>query len=536
MAVREVQVPLLDARALDGSRLRADFCVVGGGPAGMVVASELASAGYEVVVVEAGARFYDQHQIRNLPRSVAGHARGAQADARGHNRGIPYYPLRMSRVRGLGGSTRALKAHGLRSRPLDTIDFEPRVGSGWPIPYEEFAPFLDDAAQYCGIPGANVSWSAWRAPFVHDSLSRLAVVGFRHGPRGVFQKQGAEGGSSGRQRWVTSATATGFEVDAGGRITAVHVNARSGASFIVEAQDVVLAAGGIDNARLLLANESLLEPMGPAEDHVGRYFMEHLHYVAGHLIPGGPDAKREIARCFDVRDGQEPWLTVGDSTVRDERLARTAFAAVPAYARSLDPGVNALGRIVRALPYGPFDRSLWTEEVRAVFRGATKIPGAIVEQLNPSSPRDCFAVTAMSEQTPNRESRITLADGRDRTGLRLPVLEWRLNESDIESARRSAEVLGREIAAAGLGEFVPTWAEPGGRLPVFTGGWHHMGTTRMSAHASDGVVDADARVHGVPNLYIAGSSVFPTGGFANPTMSLVALSIRLARHLAGRVH
>jgi len=529
---------LLDGDTLEGSRLRADFCVIGGGPAGIVVASELANAGYEVVVVEAGTRFYDRHRIQNLFRSVAGHARGAQADTRGSNRGLPYFPLRMSRVRGVGGSTQALKTHGLRSRPLDAIDFEPRLNAGWPLPYDEFTSFLDEAATYCGIPEATILWNASSMPIVPGCASELTVVGFRHGSRDAFGRQGAEAANSIRQRWIISAAATDFFVDTTGHITHVQVNTRSGASFTVEARHVVLAAGGIDNARLLLANQSLLEPMGPAADHTGRYFMEHLHYVAGHLMPDGPDARWEIYRLFNDHgtDELETWLTVGDSTVRAKSLARSVFAAVPAYAGSLDAGVNALGRVLRAVPYGPFDRSLWRHEVGEIFRGATKIPGAIVEQLNPSAARECFAVAAMSEQTPNRSSRITLSDRRDRTGLRLPVLEWRLNEIDIESARHSAEVLGHYFAAAGLGEFVPTWAEADRRPPVFTGGWHHMGTTRMSTHPTDGVVDPDGRVHGVPNLYIAGSSVFPTGGFANPTLSLVALSIRLARHLVGQAH
>lgn len=525
---------LLDGETLDGRRLRTDFCVIGGGPAGIVVASELASAGHHVVVIEAGTHPYDRHQIRSLPRLIAGHVWGAQAGARGRNRGLPYFSLRMSRVRGIGGSTQALKKHGLRSRPLDAIDFEPRLGAGWPLPYDEFASFLDDAARYCGIPGTNISWDARNPPFASDRASDLAMVGFRHGPRDAFRRQGAEAGTDIRQRWVLAATATGFRVDATGHVTEVQVNTRSRASFTVEARNVVLAAGGIDNARLLLANQSLLEPMGRAADHVGRHFMEHLHYVAGYLIPKGPDARREVAHYFETRDGQDPWLTVGDSTVRAEGLARTAFAALPAYAGSLSPGVNALGRLLRLVPYGPFDRSLWAREIRATFRGATKVSGAIADHLNPSVARNCFAVAAMSEQTPNRASRITLSDRRDRYGLRLPVLEWQLNQCDIESAQRSADVLGHDFAAVGLGEFVPTWANSDGRSPVFSGGWHHMGTTRMSTHATDGVVDPDGRVHGVPNLFVAGSSVFPTGGFANPTLSLVALSIRLARHLASR--
>jgi choline dehydrogenase-like flavoprotein len=525
-------MPLVDAATLDGARLHTDVCIIGGGPAGIVVATELVEEGHEVVVLEAGFQTHDLHRVRDLPRTAAGHAYGSQADTRGRNRGMPYFPLRMSRVRGIGGSTRALKNHGLRSRPLDPIDFEPIVGEGWPLPYGEFASYLAEASSYCGIPGNDLSWEAWNPQFSEDHRAELAMVGFRHGPRETFQLSGIRACESERQRWITSAAATGFEVDATGHITGVRVAARSRTSFTVEARYVVLASGGIDNARLLLANEPLLEHMGPAADHVGRYFMEHLHYVAGHLIPNSPEAGAQIARCFQAQDGQDPWLIASDSVVRAEGLARTAFAAVPSYASSLNPGVSALGRILRSVPYGPFDRSLWSDEVRTALRGATKIPAGAAEQLNPSVSRNVFAVTSMSEQTPNPASRITLSDRKDRTGLRLPVLDWKLSELDISSARRSAELLGDELAAAGLGEFVPAWNVRDGRFPAVTGGWHHMGTTRMSTRASQGVVDANCGVHGVPNLFVAGSSVFRTGGFANPTLSLVALSIRLARHIA----
>lgn len=385
---------------------------------------------------------------------------------------------------------------------------------------------------YCGIPGRDLPWDSWSPFFGERQSDDLSMVGFRHGSRDAFARRGTRALESKGQRWVTSAAATGFEVDASGHVTAVRAMTRSRQTFIVEARTVVIACGGIDNARILLANEPLLSSMGAAADNVGRNFMEHLHYVAGYVLPRSTEAYQEIARCFDADGGQNPWMTISDSAVREERLARTVFEAVPAYVSSLDPSVSALGRLGRSLPYGPFDRSLWSQELQTVLRGGIKIPRSIGDRLNPSVERTCFAVTAMSEQTPSSESRITLSDRRDRTGLPLPVLEWQMNDVDMESARRSAEVLAGGLASAGLGEFVSAWDRPEGRRPAFTGGWHHMGTTMMSRKASDGVVDPNSAVHGVPNLFIAGSSVFPTGGFANPTLSLVALSIRLARHIS----
>lgn len=531
VAMREGHMSALDGESLVGQRLRADFCVIGGGPAGIVVAAELAEAGHDVVVLEAGSDSHDSHSARDIYRSIGAHVWGAQGDTRGINRGSPYFPLRMSRVRGVGGSARALKSHGLRSRPLDAIDFEPRVGAKWPISYSDFAGCLEDAAQYCGIPEWNIPWDASQFPLGDRQSSNLAVVGFRHGPRNEFRNRGVDAQHHENQRWVSGAAVTRFDTDATGHIARVHAATRSQSSFTVEARTIVLATGGIDNARLLLANEPLLEHMGQASEHVGRYFMEHLHYVAGHFVPRDSDARNEIASWFEVANGDDPWLAIDDGIVRQEGLARTTFAAVPAYLSSLDPGVNAFGRLVRSVPFGPFDRSLLAAEVRTAAQGARNLPGAVADQVSRTKGRDCFAVTAMSEQTPNADSRVMLSDRRDRNGIPLPVLDWQLNDLDLRSARRSAEILGDEFDGAGLGEFVSAWGGPAERLPVFTGGWHHMGTTRMSAHADDGVVDPDCRVHGVPNLYVAGSSVFPTGGFANPTLSLVALALRLAHFI-----
>lgn len=521
-------MPHINSNHLAGKTLEADVCVIGGGPAGIVVATELANEGRSVVVIEAGPEPYDHHEIRNVPRIIAGHLRGAQADARGTNTGNPYFPLRMSRVRGVGGSTRALLAHGLRSRPLDAVDFE----TGWPISYDDFAAYTQDAAAYCAIPGTDLSWVPPTHPFNSSPPSLLSAVAFRHGRRDRFRQLGAKASDHPNQRWITSAAAHRFTADATGHVVLVGVRTPSRSAFTVSATDVVLAAGGIDNARLLLANPSLLEHMGSAADQVGRNFMEHLHYVAGHLLPTGQRQSSVVADFFDATSVDERWLTIDSDTLRTEGFARTAYSAVPTHRASLDQGFSALGRLARIVPYGPFDRRLAASEIRTIVRARRSVGNAVVGRLTSRSGPGCFAITAMGEQAPNPSSRITLATRRDRYGIPLPVLEWRLSEHDHESLRRSGDLLGRALNDAGIGEFVPTWAGPQGYSPVLTGGWHHMGTTRMSDRPADGVVDSDARVHGVPNLYIAGSSVFPTGGFANPTLSLVALATRLGRYLA----
>jgi choline dehydrogenase-like flavoprotein len=146
-----------------------------------------------------------------------------------------------------------------------------------------------------------------------------------------------------------------------------------------------------------------------------------------------------------------------------------------------------------------------------------------------------LAIIGAGEQQPNRDSRVTLSDRRDALGLPMTRLDWRLTAADKASLRRNLRALGAEFAAAGIGRLHLTLPEGDAWPEELTGGNHHMGTTRMAADPRQGVVDADCRVHGIDNLYVAGSSVFPTCGAANPTLTIVALALRLADHLRERL-
>jgi choline dehydrogenase-like flavoprotein len=141
-----------------------------------------------------------------------------------------------------------------------------------------------------------------------------------------------------------------------------------------------------------------------------------------------------------------------------------------------------------------------------------------------------LAVRTQAEQAPNPDSRITLGNDRDRYGVPRPVLDWRMTSADLESIRRSEDLIAAELELAGFGRIERRLNEEDPPV-VFEGNHHHMGTTRMHPDPKRGVVDADGRVHGVRNLYVTGTSVFPTGGYINPTYTVVALAIRLGDHL-----
>jgi choline dehydrogenase-like flavoprotein len=353
---------------------------------------------------------------------------------------------------------------------------------------------------------------------------------FRHGRRLHFAEAGLRILEAPQPRVVTAAVVCGFTVH-DDMVRSAQVVSLQGKPFSVAADAFVLATGGIDNARLLLGSRPLLYAMDHAAEHVGRFFMEHLHYVGGYLIPSSVEARDAIAAF--VGDPLRPaaWLTPDDEVIRSDDLLRVALTALPVHASSLHPAVPSAGELLRVLPFGPFGFRQRFRQAVVAGRGLHRVMGATLGRLI-GEDREVFAVAVMSEQAPDPDSRVVLGARSDRFGLPLPDLHWPTRERDFRDARRTIERLAAGIADAGLGRIETLWDGGRSRPEVVTGGWHHMGTTRMSDDPGSGVVDANGKVHGIRNLYAAGSSVFPTSGFANPTLPLVALAVRLADHLA----
>ena len=523
-----------DRRGTDAD-VSADVVVVGAGPAGLTVASELAAAGAEVLVLEAGGLPYDREDRSNLPRAIRDHIRGPQSGARGSGSGEPYFPLRMSRARGIGGSTNTLKSHGLRGRPLDPIDFEPRFDVTWPITYAELEPFIGDAEVYCGMRSAEdppIDWSPSSLAIGNGSSVILDAAPFLHGQRGQFANLGTALRTGGAIRVVTGATVTGFETDGTGSVTHVEVRSPGRSAFRAGGRHFVIATGGIDNARLLLSSRPVQYLMGPAGAHVGRSFMEHLHYVPAVLFPGSEAAADDIRRICGDADRTDNWIVLSDTTTRAESLLRVAYHATPIHELSAEPAVPAFGDLVRMFPFGPFGIRGRARQAAQAMGGLHHVARAMKARVGGTADQAAFALVVMSEQIPDPYSRITLTGRTDRVGLPLPHLHWRVGRRDFADAQRSTELLAAEVEGLGIGKVVSLWDRGRERPPVVSGGWHHMGTTRMSADPASGVVDANGRVHGIDNLYVAGSSVFATSGYANPTITLVALAVRLGRHLA----
>jgi choline dehydrogenase-like flavoprotein len=520
---------------------RAEVCVIGGGPAGLAVAAGLAAAGRDVLVVEAGGLPYDRTDTARLGAIVRDHLTGAQSMNRGRNTGMPYFALRFAGATGLGGSANALKAHGLRARPLDPIDFDRGPGRRWPIGYEELVAHLPAAEQLCGLtPGG--AWDP--APLAAELPSRLRAAPVRHGRRAALPTLGTSLQHQG-VRMVLHTTVVGFEVD-GPRITAAWGRTQDGTDIVIRADRFVVAAAGINTARLLLASPGVLRLLGPAAAHVGRGFMEHPHLLAGHLLPSSPQAARALQARFG---GREPdnILTLDDDTVRDEALYRAGFVVIGASPHSLRPGAAAARSLSLMTPYGPFHARRRLAEVAEVIRSAHHLAPALASKaermvagsLHPGAPRSdppaLFALHAMTEQPRRPGSRVRVGRHRHRSGLPRPELNWEVSEPERSSLQQTVQVVGEEIERLGWGSVRPSGAAAGRPFGIVRGGWHQLGTMAMADDPGQGVVDPDCRVFGTDNLFVAGSSVFPTSGYANPTLTLVALALRLAVHLGGSI-
>lgn len=522
---------LEDAREIPtGTRIVADICVVGAGPAGLSVVLDLIGSGLDVCVLEAGGRRPD---------------RATQSLLEGETSFDPAGPLQEARLACLGGTTRVW---GGWCRPLDAADFAGRRDDeGWPFGREHLDPFYRRAHELCGLGPFDYDVGAWCSggdgalPLPEDlAETRLFHISpptrFGHEYRPPLR-------AAARVRVLLRAVcAELLPEDGSDRVGAARVVTLEGGSFEVTARHYVLAAGGIENARLLLLSDRLdANGLGNASGLVGRYFMEHPYVTAGRLHLEGSDVPLEFYRPHRAsRNGGSSrvrgvWIPAPDR-VRADGLLGSAHFPLPSWAPSPESeGATALGAIARLLHGGWLPAAGGRHLLRAL-RDPTGTLGALYHRLvDPRLGRwssEMIRVRSFCEAEPLRSRRVRLSDARDALGRRRIRVEWSPSDLELRSLRRGQELVGRALADAGIGRLECSLGTD--QQPEIETASHHMGTTRMHPDPARGVVDANCRVHGHHNLFIAGSSVFPTAGFANPTLTIVALALRLADHLRAR--
>ena len=535
---------------------QADVCVIGAGPAGLAIASAFAGTRFRVCVLESGGLDSE---------------RSAQALNQGESVGSAALDPALSRLRALGGSCRLW---GGGCVPLGRLDIEARdwvPNSGWPISFDEIAAYCERAREVCGIDvrhaigdgsfaGASLAHGlAFTPGHVVDRVCVESPVLFESHFRDLLA------GASNIQLVLHANLVALDPAEDGDSIRSASIGSLDGRRGTVSARHYVLAAGGIENARLLLQpTEAHPDGLGNRHDQVGRYFMDHPRCLAGQVHGGDLDrlirpydreAQREtrpLYREIGLADDAQRRLRLLNARARPLAVPRAAPAGLQALRdlratfrpapASNDGNVEVDSEVLQALAVGipgsaPIAVRGTVPRSRLALRMGMNfghVAGAVARRLRNRPVDGCERVDVMTyfEQSPNPDSRVTLGDERDALGLRRVRIDWRLTEQDFASYRTSAALFGAEAARGCGGRFEPApWVGDPTLRPEIHGTAHHIGTTRMSARPEHGVVDRDCRVHGLDNLHVAGSSVFPTGGWAFPTFTIVALALRLSDRL-----
>ncbi|HEX3944663.1 MAG TPA: GMC family oxidoreductase [Rhizomicrobium sp.] len=496
-------MPFTDARQIpDATELTPDLAIVGGGPAGITLALSLANTPIKMLLLESGGMEFDA---------------ATQALYAGEETGVHYIALDATRLRYLGGGT---NHWGGWSRPLDKIDFERREWlpfSGWPFPREEIEPYFSRAQQLIEA-----------GPFLYDKLAD----GELPGPLLPMGKGGLYNSFFQFSQWrgspehlptafghryadqlkripnlqlVLHANVTGLRLAQDVRwLDHLDVATLSGRKFTVKPRHTVLACGGIENARILLAsNETMIAGVGNQNDQVGRFFADHAipRDTATLVVFGG-----EIAGYYKAaKDAQGAHFRATISPTETFRRDRQLLGALITVEQHVE--LDTLGRA--------------TVETASAALGVD------------ASNAHAYSLGVGLELAPDPDRRLTLGNSRDALGMPRLKLNMTVADDDLTRYREVLNEFGRQLLAAKTGMLRIDRHSRAEWLSVMDWGNHHMGTTRMHEYPRQGVVDANSQVHGMANLFVAGSSVFPTYSASNPTLNLVALTVRLADHLRG---
>ncbi len=550
---------IADADTIEhGACLQADVCVVGGGPAGISLTLALSSRGLSVLLLESGRWTPDA-----LTQSLYD---GEVADERLHS------PPDKYRQRRMGGSS---AIWGGRCMPFDPLDFQRRSHvphSGWPLGYEELLPYYRQANAL-----AEAGRFSYQAPDTLGDQALPLIEGF-DSPR--VSTDGLERfscptnfGSRYAKRLhlapdvqvLLGANCTALRLQADGRsVRKVDVATLSGRRFSVQARKTVLAAGGLETARLLLAsNDVALAGVGNGHDVVGRYYMCHIAGNVGTLAVHGPTSRvrhgYELApegvycrRRFSVRAAEQHRLGLCNA------VARLHFPRItdPAHRNGVLSGLFLARKLIsyeyaKRLNDGfQISPSIYARHFlnvvgdpldTAAFLGHWLARRTFAERKFPSvilrNRTNHFSLEVHGEQIPRPDSRVVLTDKTDSLGMPQIQVDWRYSAGDIESVGRTLDVLAQEFDRTGVGQFNysrDTLEEDLMRFGAYGG--HHLGTARMGEDVRTSVVDAKCQVHSVRDLFVAGSAAFPTSSQANPTLTLIALSLRLGDELCSRLN
>ncbi|MDP4260952.1 MAG: GMC family oxidoreductase [Bacteroidota bacterium] len=510
----------IDARQIDDlSSIEGDICIIGSGAAGISIALEWINTPYKVILLEGGGFEYDE-RVQELYR--------------GKNTGQNYYPLKSARLHYFGGTT----GHwGGMCSTFDPIAFRERDWvplSGWPFSDQELIPYYKRASDNVSIGEYEFSFNYWQQqdpslvplPVSQDIFwNKIWRFGMPSAAR--FGKKYKDTIVNAKNiHLYTYANAVDIKTNENvSTVTEVTVKNYAGKTHKVRAKYFIIACCSIQTTRLLIAsNKNAPAGLGNDNDLVGRYFMEHPELKSAELWLKQPSTLK-------------PYM-------RNPPNIRAELAMLPqkqAEYKVLN-GILSFNPLEQARKKPPYIQTWIDEDPRKNEERTNEIEDKSTRKSrlskifgSSSNKYDSFEITMRLEQAPNPLSRVTLDTEKDELGVPRAILHWAFTDMERKSARKIFEILGQQVGIAGIGRVElreDLRDDKDTSMPSTTsGGWHHMGTTRMNNDPKKGVVDSNCKIHGLSNLFIAGSSCFPNGAAVNPTYTIVALSIRLSDHI-----
>jgi choline dehydrogenase-like flavoprotein len=548
----------------NGTEVISDVCIIGAGPAGMTAAREFLKTKYTVSLLESGGHAYN-HDIQMLSQGeISGDVHEAQESMH---------------LRQIGGTANNWilqmtdDEYGYRYTPYDAVDFEQRDEipySGWPITKADLDPYYERAHAVCGVGHYDYTAEYWargkHQPIKFNSDAVYNSV-FTFGPTKKFTQEFPEQITASNNVTIYY-HATVVELlcsEDGEEVTTAVVRMFDGKEVYFKAKQFIIASNALQTPRLLLnSNKTHPKGIGNQHDNVGRYYMDHNLVPFGLFYPDDPSIINDLG-FYDMQgvDGASILgrISFSPETLKKQKLRNLAVMLFPSTWNQHDVDAMTSVNVFRMMPHQIYTWRFPIElakhiynlvrepltlarHLRNILRGRRRLMIAVYEKFrygipvflglgrggwsrvgNSQRKYDRLELLAIVEQSPNPNNRITLTEEKDALGCRKTKLHYVCADEDIESVKRAQKIIQDAFTDTGLGGFQPP--EITADVMKSSTGLHHMlGTTRMSDDPKHGVVDKDCRVHGIRNLFIAGSSVFTTGGFANPTLTNLAISIR----------
>jgi choline dehydrogenase-like flavoprotein len=514
----------------DGTSFEADVCIIGAGAAGITIAREFLGTGHKVVLLEGGGFDLEADSQKLFESEVVG---------------LPHASVHDGRVRVLGGTTTLWGGQALRFEDFQFKDRSWVPYSGWPISREALDPYYARAERVLQI-GAHIPYRELCATFGIEppafNADQLYMECSRWSPKPNFGKTYRDELKNAHNISVLlHANATAIVTNQSAQtVENVEFKTLAGKKGTAKARHYVICCGGIETARLLLASNRV-EPngVGNQNDLVGRYFLEHIHMNYGRVLTKKRAHLQNLFESFFVKGLKHAPLVTLTQRMQVEKKLLSIHGMV-VFDPAPNSGIAAMKKLFRAMIGRSFSN---VTELRRLTGRTLVNPGELLRlayrlhvQKRAGTPeRGPILFGAQCEMAPNPNSRVMLSEAPDQLGMPRVKLDWRLGELERRTLSEFVKTLASEFERLGIGSLdlkqVAFLEDPAGWVERAHDSAHNMGTTRMHANPQLGVVDDQCQVHGIANLFIGSSAVFPTCSRSNPTLTIMALCVRIADRL-----